>query len=186
MNYWTHNTLKLILSFICLVVSAAYAQDPNTENPVHINLTTGDLKLEVEGLDTTLAVAKESLTRVTASLQRLSEREDLSPEERQLMREVVTELSKSVNKVADAANNLPESIKNSQQPIQAIADEFMASVRTTMMLGLLGVLILLAVVLLLVYHYVLKPVTVIAKNMESISNSVEKTVVAAKDGSNGG
>lgn len=176
-----HHIVSSVLLFGCLSVCAVAAEEPTAEQPaaVHINVTVGDLKVEIEGLDRTLATAEESLARVTMSLQRLSERDDLSAEELQLISSAVTELSRSVNKVADAANNLPESIQKSQQPIKVIADDFMASARMTLLLALLGVLVLLAVGLFLIYHYVFKPVKAIAQNMERVSDSVEKTVKAA-------
>ena len=172
-----YTLIATILLFATTV--PATSQENEKEAPVQINVTTGDLKLEIEGLGTTLATARASLEALTKNLNQLSERDDLSSDDLQLIHDITTELTRSINNVTNVANNLPENIRNSQQPIKAIGDDFMSSIRTTVYLSLIAVLIIVTALLLLIYHYVFKPIKVIASNMESISHSVEKTITVA-------
>lgn len=170
----------LFLFFIALVLSqAGYASaqtDTATDKRININLSTGDLKLEVSGLDESFNTLADSTRRLTIALEKLSENPNISDKEGKLIREAIIEISNTASKIADTANQLPESIKRSQQPIEDIGDALAADVKSIIVLAVIGLGVILFVAALLTYIYLLKPVITIAENMKRISMAIENTV----------
>lgn len=170
----------LIIFFIALVflqTGYAYAQaDTATGKQININFSTGDLQLEVSGLDESLITLTDSTKRLTIALEKLSENPNLSDKETRLIREAITEISNTASKVADIANQLPESIKRSQQPIEDIGDALVADVKSIIALTVIGLGVVLFVGAFLAYIYLLKPVMTVAENMKGISTSIENAV----------
>ena len=166
--------------FIALAFSQtgyAYAQaDTATGKQININLSTGDLKLEVSGLDESFSTLADSTKRLTIALEKLSDNPNLSDKEARLIREAIIEISNTASKIADTANQLPESIKRSQQPIEDIGDALAADVKSVIVLTVIGLGVVLFVIALLIYIYLLKPVMTIADNMKRISIAIENAV----------
>ena len=176
--------LLIMAAMLVLFLQPCYASAPldvEIENPININFSTGDLKLEVSGLNKSFQSLGDSTKRLTIALEKLSENPNISDKEGKLIREAIIEISNTTSKITDTVNYLPEHIKRSQQPIEAISDALAADVKSIIVLTVMGFMAILAAAAFLAYRYFLKPVKIIAENMKSISASIENTVSAIPD-----
>jgi len=162
------NINKHIVAITLLFSSTTYAI-PTTPATESTDITQGALPgapfismnigVEINGLEQAAHDAAEGVNLIGASLQRLADRPDSSPElSAQIARTLsrIDQLSESLN---STVKQLPETVERGLLPVEAAGAALSTKINHTIVLTAVALVLIILFALAIVYYFVLAPAT---------------------------
>ena len=170
----------LILIFISGNATAeTNSNGNNKDNIVNFSLSSGDLILEIEGLDNALTTAADSMQGISSTLKKMSDKDEFSEEDRALFREAVKTTNETAKAILKATNDLPNKVKESQKPLTKIGQNIKSEILLVVTYFLVGLGLLILFSGIIIYRSIIKPTYILVDNISKIGVSVENTVESA-------
>ena len=176
---------RTILIFLLLVVLAPFASaseevdaNPGLEAATQKQLphVTMNIGVEIGGLEQAAEQAAQGLVLIGESLDKIASNHDLTPEQHELVQQAlarVDELSQNLNLTV---GQLPGTVENSIAPMVNAGKDFTAQIRLIVILTAIGLVIIILITLVAVYHFVLAPVTHSISETAGLLNKLAKTL----------
>ena len=169
-----------LLIVIVPLASASEIADTNQDTVAttqkqlpHVTLNFG---VEISGLEQAAGQAAQGLILIGDSLDKIASNHELTPEQHELVQQAlarVEELGQTFNQTVE---QLPGTVEKSIAPMVDAGKDFTAQIRLIVIITAIGLVLIILVMLVAVYHFVLAPATHSISETVSLLNRLAKTL----------
>jgi hypothetical protein len=177
--------IRTILIFLLLVVILPFANaseevdaNPGLEAATQKQLphVTMNIGVEISGLKQAAEQAAQGLVLIGESLDKIASNHDLTPEQHELVQQALARVDELGQNLNLTVAQLPGTVENSIAPMVNAGKDFTAQIRLIVILTAIGLVIIILITLVAVYHFVLAPVTHSISETAGLLNKLAKTL----------
>jgi hypothetical protein len=135
-----------------------------------------NIGVEISGLEQAAEQAAQGLVLIGESLDKIASNHDLTPEQHELVQQALARVDELIQNLNLTVGQLPGTVEKSIAPMVNAGKDFTAQIRLIVILTAIGLVIIILITLVAVYHFVLAPVTHSISETAGLLNKLAKTL----------